>query len=290
MNLTIYDTTFGIISKEEKGPCFLVDSTYRQDFPTEDDKMLIVEAGKGNGCYAAYSNIFAKIPSEDVYSYQTLLPPSDKITAILTDRINGKYIILTACINGIYVGSRTFESNCSDGDFRRFCSSFGVPLDAPNIEISEYSKPKRPAAFQEPRELLLDKRKKRTETLLLSLAALIASVGIIYYGILYFEHLKLTTQRKELQATIAELSSRVPKENIDIYDRLDSDEMTIRYLRELDRIGPSSLASITADGAVFASHKSLEELRSMNKQIKPVEAERFFLQMPDPFKLPVDSK
>ena len=66
--------------------------------------------------------------------------------------------------------------------------------------------------------------------------------------------------------------------------------MTIRYLRELDRIGPSLLASITADGAVFASHKSLEELRSMNKQIKPVEAERFFLQMSDPFKLPVDSK
>jgi hypothetical protein len=287
--VTIYDSSLGIVSKEQRGQCFLVDSTYRQILPAEEDKMIIAQIGKGTCCYAAYSNIFAKMPSEDVYPYQVLLPPCDKATAILTDNLNDKYVILTALVDGLFIGSRTYETACAEGDFRRFCSSFNIPTDAPIIEIREYVKPKRLSPFQEPQELLLHVRKKRTETILLTASAVVCSLALLFFGVLYYQYLQLTGEKEQITAQITELASRVPKENIEIFDKLDKDDVTFSYFKELAQLEPSSLASITADGVVFISHSSLDRLRGINKRVNPIDSESFFLPV-DTGKHPVETK
>lgn len=284
-NVTIFDANADIISTEKQGQVFLVDSRYAVTIP-HDDGIMIAEASKG--CYTAPGTFFVRAPADEVYPYQLLVPRPAAEDAIMIDRLNPNFVILSAVIDGICVGSQAFEQSYQDGDLKRFCSRYNISPDAQQVEIQEYLKPRKLQPFQESGDRLQTLRKKRKESMILFIAAMAAICGLALFGADYTEHVNLMEEMEDIKKDMAALTANIPQGDLQTIEKLQKDEVVVSYLKDLSALEPSALVSITPDGAVFKSRKSLRELKQLNPRVTPIQTDNFFLPVSIGSKLPGD--
>lgn len=289
MSLTIYDSSLGTISQDKSGQFFLVDSQYSPTVPSEDG-LMIAEAGSIKGMYYAPANLFQRIQSDDVYPYQLLIQSAPGSTAIVVDRLNENFVVLSAVVNGVCQSSQAFEQRYDEGDFKLFCSRNNIPEDTPLVNLSAYARlRKKPAPFIETGERLQNLRTKQKEVLALLVVLLLSVVSLSLFGANFIERRQLTAERDEIAADIARITANVPQGNIQAIEKLQRDEEILSYMKELSMFGIVPVVTVTPDGVTFKSWKGLAELRRINKRVRPLQADTFFLPVAGG-KLPCEGK